>query len=82
MGKRKILNISLPAELYSAVSSIADSENKSKAELAREIITEYLTKRERWLEIRQWGRETAREMKIESEDNLTEIIHDSRKANY
>ena len=81
MSERKILNISMPANLYSAVSEMADSENKSKAELTREIIREYITKRERWAIIRQWGDETAERLNLNEESVLEELIHQTRKAN-
>ena len=80
MSERKILNISMPANLYSAVSEMADSENKSKAELTREIIREYITKRERWAIIRQWGDETAERLNLNEESDLEELIHQTRKA--
>ncbi len=80
MSERKILNISLPEELYSAVRDMADAENKTKAELTREIIREYITKRERWAKIREWGKQTAEDMGITGEDTLDDIIHSSRKG--
>lgn len=81
MSERKILNISMPANLYSAVSEMADSENKSKAELTREIIREYITKRERWAIIRQWGDETAERLNLNEESDLEGLIHQTRKVN-
>lgn len=80
MSERKILNISLPEELYCAVRDMADAENKTKAELTREIIREYITKRERWVKIRNWGKQTADDMGITGEDILDDIIHNSRQA--
>lgn len=80
MSKRKILNISMPTEMYDTVSLMAKDENKTKAELAREIIAEYLTKRERWAEIRQWGSETAVKLGLENEEQLSEVIHQARRS--
>jgi metal-responsive CopG/Arc/MetJ family transcriptional regulator len=76
---RKILNISLPEELYDAVDELALAEHKSKAELTREIIREYITKRERWSEIRRWGIDTLKDSNIQNEDDLEEIIDQHRK---
>ncbi|MDW7738870.1 MAG: ribbon-helix-helix protein, CopG family [Bacillota bacterium] len=76
---RKILNISLPEDLYSAVSDLAVSEKKSKAEMAREIIREYITKRERWVMLRQWGQETADKLVLKDSDSLDDLIHDTRE---
>jgi predicted transcriptional regulator len=79
MVERKILNISLPEELYTTVHNLAESENKTKAELAREMIVEYITKREQWATIRQWGMETAAKMDLTSEDQLDDLIHAGRQ---
>lgn len=79
MSERKILNISLPEELYSTVHNLAESENKTKAELAREMITEYITKREQWATIRQWGVESVSKMELSSEKELDDLIHSSRQ---
>ena len=81
MSKRKILNVSLPEDLYAAVNDMADYENKTKAELTREIIREYITKQERWKKIRQWGKQTVEEMGIGSENELEDIIHNARNGN-
>ena len=79
MSERRILNISLPEELYSTVHDLAESENKTKAELAREMITEYITKREQWATIRQWGVESASNMELSSEEELDDLIHSGRQ---
>jgi metal-responsive CopG/Arc/MetJ family transcriptional regulator len=79
MGERKILNISLPADMYEAVNNMADAENKTKAELAREIIQEYMTKRDRWKLIRQWGDNSAKKLNLDSDTDLEELIHESRR---
>ena len=75
---RKILNISLPEELYAAVDDLAVEENKSKAELAREILREYITKRERWALLRSWGEQTAQGYNLADVDELETIIHQYR----
>ena len=79
MSERKILNISLPEELYATVHDLAESENKTKAELAREMIAEYITKREQWATIRLWVLESASEMKLSSEEELDDLIHSGRQ---
>jgi len=80
VSKRKILNVSLPEDLYAAVNEMVDYENKTKAELTREIIREYIIRQERWKKIRQWGKQTVEEMGITSEDELEDIIYNARKG--
>ena len=77
---RKILNISLPEELYAAVDDLAAEENKSKAELAREILREYITKRERWALLRSWGEQTVQVDKLADANEVENIIHDFRNS--
>ena len=40
--KRKILNISLPAGLYSEVEGLARRQVKAKGEFAREVLRQYI----------------------------------------
>ncbi|MDP2951455.1 MAG: hypothetical protein Q8N55_03665 [bacterium] len=76
---RKILNISLPAKLYSAIERSALSEAKTKAELAREAIREYLLDRKEWADIFELGKATAKKFKIKDEDDVERIISEIRQ---
>ena len=51
--KTRVLNISLPPEMYADIEEIADAENRTKSELMREAFRHYQFTR-RWRLIRQW----------------------------
>lgn len=72
--KRKMLNISLPLELYSEVEELARRESKTKGEFAREILRHYVEEDKRWRRIRKWGEETAQKFGIRDEEDVERII--------
>jgi metal-responsive CopG/Arc/MetJ family transcriptional regulator len=77
--KRKILNISLPPELYSEVERLAKEQAKAKGEFAREVLRQYVEKDKRWKQIRKWGGESAERLKVKGARQLEEIIEQYRK---
>ena len=79
--KRKILNISLPNQLYAEVEKLAKRETKTKAEFTREVLRQYIESQRRWREIRKWGRATAKKLGIKSERDIERII-DEFEAEY
>ena len=78
-NRRKVLNISLPPELYKEVERLAKEQTKAKGEFAREVLRQYVETDKRWKQIRQWGEESARTLKIRGERDLEEIIEQYRK---
>lgn len=78
--QRKILNISLPKGLYSDVERIAKEENKTKAELARELLRRYINREKSWAEIRKWGAGAAKKFKIRNEDDVERIVDEVRNG--
>ena len=76
--QRKILNISLPVQFYSEVEKIAEQENKTKAELARDALRRYIESGKRWQEIRKIGRATAKKYGIKNDDDIERIVDEVR----
>ena len=72
--QRKILNISLPSQLYVDVEKMARTETKTKAEFARNILKQYIESQKRWKEIRSWGKDTVQKLKIKNEKDIEMII--------
>ena len=68
----KILNVSLPPEMYDAVEQVAREESRTKSELMREAFRQYQFNR-RWRSLRQWGEETALRLRIQSEEDVEEL---------
>lgn len=76
--KRKIFNISLPLKLYEDVNKFAVQEDKTKAELVREAVREYLADRQDWAMIFKWGRSAAKKFGIKNEDDVERIVDEIR----
>ncbi len=70
--QRSIINISMPPEMAKRVKKLAKQENRTQSELLREAFRIYEFKRD-WVKIRAWGRETARKMGIETDDDVERI---------
>ena len=68
----KILNISLPPEMYDAIEQVAREESRTKSELIREAFRQYQFNR-RWKSLRQWGEETALRLGIQSDEDVEEL---------
>jgi metal-responsive CopG/Arc/MetJ family transcriptional regulator len=75
---RRILNISIPAPLYNELEAMARHEAKTKAEFAREAIRQYIEREKRWQQIREWGRQTVRELGLKGEEEVEDAIHAER----
>ena len=77
--KRKILNISLPPGLYGEVERLAKEQAKAKGEFVREVLRQYVEVDRRWKQIRKWGEESAKRLKIKGEREVENIIEQYRK---
>ena len=71
--KTRVLNVSLPPEIYDAVEEIAQAENRTKSELVVEAIRHYQFVR-RWRVIRQWDAETAERIGIKNDEELERFL--------
>jgi len=78
-GSRKILNISLPLDLYFAIEELAKKSSKTKGEFAREALRQVIDRNKRWEEIRKWGKETSERLGVKSEEDIDNIIHQMRE---
>lgn len=78
MRSTKIWNISLPPEMARAAEKTAREEARTKSELVREALRQYLWGR-RWKELRRYGEQKARETGLREED-VDDLVHAFRKA--
>ncbi len=60
MSVQRTVTISLPPELAKRADRVADKEGRSRSELFREALRQYLERQERWDRIFALGEETAR----------------------
>jgi metal-responsive CopG/Arc/MetJ family transcriptional regulator len=77
--KRKILNISLPPELYKEVEKLSKEQAKAKGEFVREVIRQYVAADRRWKQIRLWGGESAQRLEIKDQGDVESIIEQYRR---
>jgi CopG family transcriptional regulator/antitoxin EndoAI len=68
----RILNISLPPQMYEEIEQIAREENRTKSELMREAFRQYRFNRQ-WRLLRRWGEETALRLGIQSDDDVERL---------
>ena len=78
-NKRKILNISLPPGLYTEVERFVKEQAKAKGEFVREVLRQYVETDRRWKQIRKWGEESAKGLKIKGEREVENIVEQYRK---
>lgn len=74
----KVLTVSLPQEMFKKAEKIAKNENRTRSELFREALRQYIASRERWQQIRSWGDEIAKEYGVQSEEDVERIIDEIR----
>lgn len=63
----KPITISLPPKLFRRVEKVAKEENRTRSELLREALRQYLENRE-WKRLFQYGAGRAKAMGIQEED--------------
>jgi metal-responsive CopG/Arc/MetJ family transcriptional regulator len=63
----KIVNMSLPPEIYAQVDEMAKQKGISRSQLLKEALKAYIASERRWQQIRKWGEETAERLGIKDE---------------
>ena len=79
MRTTKVMTLSIPPEMVKVVDQLVKKENRTRSELIREALRNYVNDK-RWLQIRQWGLKTARELDLSTEDEVNSFIHEYRKG--
>ena len=77
----KVMTVSLPQEMFKKAEKLAKDENRTRSELFREALRQYMASRERWQEIRKWGGNTAEDLGIKTEADVERLIHEFRSKN-
>ena len=73
----KVINISLPDDLLREVDDYAREEHRTRSELFREAVRQYIESR-RWRRLRESGSRTGLELGL-SEEDIKRIIGEDRK---
>ena len=75
----RIVNLSLPPEVFEEVERMAREENTSRSEVLREALRQYTRNQKLWRRIYRWGEESAGELGIGSDAEVDELIHQFRR---
>lgn len=73
----QIVNISIPAQLLKLADEVAKNEARSRSELFREAIRNYVVRQKKWQEIFSFGQKQAKKLKIKETD-VEKIFSDYR----
>ena len=73
MRTTKPITISLPPELLRETQRVAREEARTRSELIRDALRQYLTSR-RWQRLRQLGAETAERLGLKTEADLQRLL--------
>jgi CopG family transcriptional regulator / antitoxin EndoAI len=77
MRSTKTWSISLPPSLVKEAEEAAKEEHRTKSELIREALRQYLEGR-RFRKLQVYGAKRARELGIVSEDDVDRLVHEYR----
>ncbi|MGH2725593.1 MAG: CopG family ribbon-helix-helix protein [Actinomycetota bacterium] len=73
------MTVSLPPELAREIDRVARSERRSRSEMFREALRQYLTRRDRWEKIFSYGHEAAGRSGVKEQD-VAGIVTAARRA--
>jgi len=73
MRTTKPITVSLPADLLRETQRVAKEESRTRSDLIRDALQQYLTSR-RWRRLRQWGAETADRLGLKTEADLQRLL--------
>lgn len=72
------MTVSLPPQLYKKALQIAKKEVRSKSELVREALRDYIAKRERVLDAREELAHKLEERGIRTLEDVNRFVHEGR----
>jgi len=75
----KIVNFSLPPEIYKEVEDLARQRETSRSQVLREALKQYVASERRWQQLRKWGQETKGRLGIKDEADVERTIHEYRE---
>lgn len=76
----QVINISLPNKLLKLADQVAEKEARTRSELFREAIRNYILRRIQWDELFAYGKKAAKKVKLTDQD-VNKIIADYRSGN-
>jgi metal-responsive CopG/Arc/MetJ family transcriptional regulator len=65
--------------VFEEVERMAREENTSRSEVLREALKHYTRTQKLWRQIYRWGEESAKELGIQNEAEVDELVHQFRR---
>lgn len=78
LGKYKVVTLSMPEEIYEQADEIAKEEGRTRSELFREALRQYVDTR-KWRKLQRETAERARSLGITSDADVERIIGELRE---
>ncbi len=77
MRTAQLIRVSLPADLLRETQRLAEAEARTRTDVIREALEEYLAPR-RWQRLRQLGAETAKRLGLKTGADLQRLLDGAR----
>lgn len=74
----RTLNIALPGDLIKRVDKVAKKEYRNRSELIREALRVYLSDKEEWNDLLDYGKKLGKKMSIKNEEDVNKIVYEFR----
>lgn len=78
MSKASVISISFPSQLSKEVDKLAKAEHRTKSGFIQEAVRYYMERR-RWRKLQRKMSKRAREMGIETEDDIEALVDSVRE---
>jgi len=75
----KIVNMSLPLDIYNQADEIAKKRGVSRSEILKKALEVYIMQEKRWELIYKWGEEKVKELKVKDEEDVERLIREFRR---
>ena len=77
---RRTVTVSLPPTLIRDIDRLARSEGRTRSELFREAVRQYVRRVERWNQIFAFGEELAKQQRLTEEDVIKAVRQRRRRS--
>ena len=74
----KVVNFSLPLDLYKKTENLARRRKVPKSQILKEALEAYVASEERWEKLRAWGSEAAEALGLRDEGDVEKLVHEYR----
>ncbi|WP_161847601.1 ribbon-helix-helix protein, CopG family [Athalassotoga saccharophila] len=75
----RIVNMSIPLDIYDKVDKMARKRKTSKSSILKEALERYIIEEEKWNLIYKWGEEKSKSLGIRDEKDVAQLIKDFRQ---